>query len=70
MMIDRRTFMAGTTSITLAPALDLLPVQLPTSETPAGQLVLMIEGWSTPGESNAADAVLITISRSWRTAWR
>lgn len=70
MMIDRRTFVAGATSIALAPALDLLPVQLPTPEMPAGQLVLMIEGWNAPGESSAADAVWITIGPSWRTAWR
>jgi hypothetical protein len=70
MMIDRRTFVAGTTSIALAPALVLLPVQLPTSETPAGQRVLMIDGWNVPSESGAADAVWIRIDRSWRTVWR
>ena len=69
-MIDRRTFVAGTTSIALAPVLDLLPAQLPTPETPAGQLVLMIDGWNVPSESSAADAVWIRIGRSWRTAWR
>ncbi|MGA2058779.1 MAG: hypothetical protein ABSG88_26220 [Bradyrhizobium sp.] len=70
MIIDRRTFVAGTTSIALAPALDRLPVQLPTPETPAGQLVLMIDGWNVPSESSAADAVWIRIDRSWRTVWR
>jgi hypothetical protein len=70
MMIDRRTFVAGATSIALAPALDLRPVQLPTSETPAGQLVFMIDGWNVPSERSAADAVWIRIGRSWRTVWR
>src|SRR6478672_2828269 len=36
MIIDRRTFVVGTTSTALAPALHLLPVQLLTPETPAG----------------------------------
>ena len=70
MIIDRRTFVAGATSIALAPALDLLPVQLPIPEAPAGQLVLVIDGWNVPSESNAADAVWIRIDRSWRTVWR
>jgi hypothetical protein len=70
MIIDRRTFVAGTTSIALAPALDLLPVQLRTPETPAAPLVLMIDGWTVPGESSAADAVWIRIGHSWRTVWR
>jgi hypothetical protein len=69
MIIDRRTFVAGATSIALAPALDLLPVQLPTPETPAGPLVLTIDGWNAPSESSAA-AVWIRIDRSWRTVWR
>jgi hypothetical protein len=70
MIIDRRTFVAGATSIALAPALDLLPVQLPGPETPAGPLVLMIDGWNVPSESSAADGVWIRIDRSWRTVWR
>lgn len=70
MMIDRRTFVAGTASVALAPVLDLLRVQLPPSETPARQLVLLIDGWNLPNESNAADAVWIRIGSSWRTAWR
>jgi hypothetical protein len=70
MIIDRRTFVAGATSIALAPALDLLPVQLPAPETPAGPLVLMIDGWTAPSESSAIDAVWIRIGHSWRTVWR
>jgi len=70
MMINRRTFVAGTASVGFASALDLLPVQLPTPEMPAGQLALMIDGWNAPGQSNAADAVWIRIGHSWRTAWR
>jgi len=70
MMIDRRTFVAGTTSVAVATALDLLPVQLPTPETPVSQLGLLIDGWNVPGESGASDALWIRIGHSWRTAWR
>lgn len=70
MMIDRRTFVAGAASIALAPALDLLPVPPPTPETPAGQLVLMIDGWSVPTENSTSDAVWIRIGHTWRTVWR
>jgi hypothetical protein len=70
MMIDRRTFVAGSASLAVAPALDLLPVQLPTPETTIGRVVLLVEGWSVPDESGAASAVWLRIDRSWRTAWR
>lgn len=69
-MTDRRTFVAGAASFALGPALDLLPVQLLTPETPAGPLVLMIDGWSLPSQSSAVDAVWISVGRSWRTVWR
>ena len=70
MMIDRRTFVASTAAVALAPALDLLPVQPPTPEAGIGRFVLMIDGWSVPDESGAADAAWIRIGRSWQTAWR
>jgi len=69
-MIDRRTFLAGTALVALAPPLERLPAQLPTPETAKGRVVLMIEGWSVPEESAAADVAWIRIGRSWRTAWR
>ena len=69
-MIDRRTFVAGTALVALAPTANLLRVELANSESPAGQRVLMIDGWNVPGESNAVDAVWIRIGHSWRTAWR
>jgi len=69
-MIDRRTFIAATASLTLARVLDLSPAQPLAAETAIGRVVLVIEGWSTPGQSSATDAVSIRISRSWRTAWR
>ena len=69
MTIDRRTFVAGTASVALVPALSVLPAQLPTSKIAIGRLVLMIEGWS-PDQSEAVDAAWIRIGTSWRTAWR
>jgi len=70
MMIDRRTFVASTAAVALVPALDLLPAQPSTPEAGTGRLVLMIEGWSVPDESGAADAAWIRIGHSWQTAWR
>jgi hypothetical protein len=70
MMIDRRTFVAGTASVALVPALSVLPAELPTPKIATGRLVLMIEGWSVSTESDAADAAWIRIGNSWRTAWR
>jgi hypothetical protein len=69
-MFARRTFLAGVALIAVAPALDLLPAQLPTPETTIGRLVLLVEGWSVPDESGAANAVWISIGHSWRVAWR
>ena len=70
MMIGRRTFVAGTASVAVAPALDLLAAQLPSPETTVGRVVLLVEGWSVPDESGAANAVWIRIGRSWPVAWR
>jgi hypothetical protein len=69
-MIDRRTFVAGSALVAVAPAVELLPAQLPTPETTMGRVVLLVEGWSDPNESSVANAVWIRIGRSWRVAWR
>jgi len=69
-MIDRRTFIAATASLTLAPVLDLSPAQPLAAETAIGGVVLVIEGWNAPDQGSTTDAVSIRISRSWRTAWR
>jgi hypothetical protein len=71
MMIDRRAFIAATASLTLAPVLDLSAAQPSASEANVGRaVVLLIEGWSEPQQGDAADAVSIRVSHSWRTAWR
>ena len=70
MTIDRRTFVAGTTSVALAPTLALLAVPPPTTATASRRVVLMIDGWNLPDENDTADVVWIRIDRSWRTVWR
>ena len=70
MTIDRRTFVAGTASAALAPTIALLPVNIPTSATASGRLVLKIEGWSLQDENGTADVAWIRIGHSWRTTWR
>ena len=69
-MIDRRTFIAATASLTFAPMLDLSPAQPLAVQTAMGVVVLEIEGWSAPNQLIVSDAVSIRIDRAWRTAWR
>jgi hypothetical protein len=70
MMIDRRDFIAGVAVAAVAPTLPLLSDLPPALAAEARPLVLMINGWSVPDESAGADVAWITISHSWRTAWR
>jgi hypothetical protein len=70
MMIDRRAFVAGTTLVAFAPALEFLPAPLSPPVANASGLVFMIDGWSGPSDSDRADEVWIRVGRSWRTAWR
>jgi hypothetical protein len=69
-MIDRRSFIAATASVTFAPMLGLSPSQLSASEAAMGRVILTIDGWSAPDQSDANDTLSIRINRSWRTAWR
>jgi hypothetical protein len=69
-MIDRREFVSGTTLVAIAPTVSLLPVALPTRAAETNRLVMKIDGWSTPDQRGADEEVWITVSRSWRTAWR
>ena len=70
MTVDRRTFVAGVTLLTVAPTLQLLPVPSSAAAANARRIVFMIDGWSIPGDSDSADEVWIRVGRSWRTAWR
>jgi hypothetical protein len=70
MMIDRRTFVVGTVSAAILPLGTSLSEQLLPAEAATGGVVLMIEGWSVPNASGAADAAWIRVGRSWKAAWR
>jgi hypothetical protein len=70
MMIDRRDFIASTTSLLVAPTLELFPSKCPPCATGESGIVFLIEGWSAPGDSNSTDQVWLRVGRSWRTAWR
>ena len=70
MMLDRRTFVAGTAAVALAPAVSVLPAQFQAREIPLDQPDFMIAGWSVPDQDIADDAVWIRIGHSWRTVWR
>lgn len=70
MMLDRRTFVAGTAAVALAPAVSVLPPQFPAPEIAGDRPAFMIAGWSIPDQDAAAGAIWIRIGHSWRTAWR
>lgn len=70
MMIDRRDFIASTTLAFVAPAIHLLPSQQPSSAASQSRVVFMIRGWSVEDDRAGANQVWITVSNSWRTAWR
>jgi hypothetical protein len=70
MMIDRRDFIASATSVFVAPAIHLLPSQQPSSAASQSRIVFMIRGWSVQDDRAGANHVWITVSNSWRTAWR
>lgn len=70
MMIDRRTFVVGTSLAAVAPTSALSLMQLPSAAPTPGGVVLMIDGWSVPSEDGRDDQVWVRIGHGWRTAWR
>jgi hypothetical protein len=70
MMIDRRDFVASATLVFFAPAIHLLPSQQPSPAASQSRVVFMIRGWSVEDDRAGANQVWITVSNSWRTAWR
>jgi hypothetical protein len=70
MLIDRRDFIASATFVVVAPALQLLPSQQPSSTASQSRVVFMIRGWSGQDDRAGANQVWISVSNSWRTAWR
>ena len=69
-MIDRRHFIASATLVCVAPAIHLLPSRQPASAASQSRVVFMIRGWSVQDDRAGANQVWITVSNSWRTAWR
>jgi hypothetical protein len=70
MMIDRRTFIVGTSLAAVAPTSALSLMQLPSAAPTAGEVVLMIDGWSVQSEAGPGDQVWVRIGQGWRAAWR
>jgi hypothetical protein len=86
MMIDRRTFLVGSACVAVPAVVNLLsPLTLvPDSLSPqpasdANGLTFGIAGWSRPDDGASEgpvssdpghDQVWISISQSWRAAWR
>jgi hypothetical protein len=70
MMIDCPDFIAGTILVGLTPAIQLLPCQQVSSAAIQNRVVFMIRGWSVEDDCGGANQVWITVSNSWRTAWR
>jgi hypothetical protein len=69
MVIDRRDFLANAILVGVAPAIQLLPWQQPSSAGSQSRVVFMIHGWSVDDGAGANQA-WITVSNSWRAAWR
>jgi hypothetical protein len=70
-MLDRRTFIAATGLMTVAPAFDLASPQCPTS--PAGSAnhpAFLIDGWSIADEADGASQMWLRLNAAWRAAWQ
>lgn len=63
-------FSAGATLVCVAPAVQLLPMQQPVAEASPDRVVFMIRGWSVQDDRASPNQVWITVSNSWRAAWR
>ena len=70
MLIDRREFVTGAALVTLAPTPALPSTRVAAPSAKHGQLVMKIEGWTSPDQSGADDEIWIKLDRSWRAAWR
>ena len=73
--MNRREFIASTTLVFVVPTISLLPISLLPSQQPSSaasqsRVVFMIRGWSVQDDRAGANQVWITVSNSWRTAWR
>jgi hypothetical protein len=69
MMIDRRTFIVGTSLAAITPGPRALPLNVAAMASDDLQPVLMIDGWSRRDDSPADNQVWMRIGYGWRTAW-
>ena len=73
-MINRRAFVGGTALVAVAPlvtpTLESPDASLPARAPIACPIVLLIDGWSVPGDTVTPDQLWIGVNRSWRAAWR
>jgi hypothetical protein len=70
MMIDRRSFIAGTIVFAAAPSIQLLASQQSSSATRQSRVDFVIRGWSVQDDLAGVNQAWITVSNSWQTAWR
>jgi hypothetical protein len=70
MMIDRRNFIASTIVLAAAPPIQLLASQQSSSATSQSRVDFMIRGWSVKDDRAVVNQAWITVSNSWRAAWR
>jgi hypothetical protein len=70
MVIDRRDFLANAILVAVAPAIQLLPWQQPSSAASPSHVVFMIRGWSVEDDGAGANHAWIEVGNSWRAAWR
>jgi hypothetical protein len=70
MIIDRRNFIASAIVLAAAPPIQLLASRQSSSATSQGRVDFMIRGWSVQDDRAGGNQAWITISNSWRTAWR
>ena len=70
MMIDRRSFIASTIVLAAAPPIQLLASQQSSSTTRQSRVDFVIRGWSVQDDRAGVNQAWITVSNSWRAAWR
>ena len=68
--MTRREFIASTTLIFVAPTIALLPSQQTPPAKSQSRAIFMIHGWGVQDDPAGAHHVGMTVSNSWRTAWR
>jgi hypothetical protein len=70
MVINRRDFLANAILVGVAPVIQLLPWQQPSSAASQSRVVFMIRGWSVEDDGSGANQAWIEVGNSWRAAWR